>query len=164
MIFLDVLLGGLVLGGMYALVAIGFNLQYGIARVLNLAYGEFLVTAASLPTGCSRCGGSTRSSGMVFSVPVIFAANWLVYRVLIEPLARRAANRDHFEGETILSTFGLLFLIKGAYSCVYGRPSLLRLFVRTGECIWPHILDQSHRRAWRISVFSPWRSSLSDMD
>ncbi|HEY1246963.1 MAG TPA: branched-chain amino acid ABC transporter permease, partial [Hyphomicrobiaceae bacterium] len=39
---LDFLIGGLVVGGVYALIAIGLNLQYGVARVLNLAYGEFL--------------------------------------------------------------------------------------------------------------------------
>ena len=40
---LDFLIGGLVVGGIYALIAIGLNLQYGVARVLNLAYGEFLM-------------------------------------------------------------------------------------------------------------------------
>ena len=35
--------GGLVLGGMYALIAMGLTLQYGVARIMNLSYGEFLV-------------------------------------------------------------------------------------------------------------------------
>ena len=43
---LDILLSGLVLGGMYALIALGLTLQYGIARIMNLSYGEFLVAAA----------------------------------------------------------------------------------------------------------------------
>jgi branched-chain amino acid transport system permease protein len=114
MILLDVVLGGLVLGGMYALVAIGFNLQYGIARVLNLAYGEFLVTAAFAAYWMFTLWRIDPILGMVLSVPVAFAANWLVYRIFIEPLARRAANRDQFEGDTILSTFGLLFVINGS--------------------------------------------------
>ena len=33
------------IGGIYALISIGLNLQYGVARVLNLAYGEFLMLA-----------------------------------------------------------------------------------------------------------------------
>ena len=37
----EVILGGVILGGLYALVAIGFNLQYGMARIVNLAYGEW---------------------------------------------------------------------------------------------------------------------------
>jgi branched-chain amino acid transport system permease protein len=114
MILVDVVLGGLVLGGMYALVAIGFNLQYGIARVLNLAYGEFLVTGAFAAYWMYTLWQINPIVGMVLSVPVTFAANWLVYRILIDPLARRATSRDQFEGDTILSTFGLLFVMNGS--------------------------------------------------
>ena len=35
-----------ILGGMYALVAMGLTLQYGVARIMNLSYGESLVVAA----------------------------------------------------------------------------------------------------------------------
>jgi len=52
--------------------------------------------------------------GMALSVPVTFAANWLVYRLLMLPLVRRARTRDDLEGDTILATFGLLFVLKGA--------------------------------------------------
>ena len=37
---------GLMLGGMYALIAMGLTLQYGVARIMNLSYGEFLVAAS----------------------------------------------------------------------------------------------------------------------
>jgi len=46
MSLIEVVMGGVILGGLYALVAMGFNLQYGVARIVNLAYGEFLMTAA----------------------------------------------------------------------------------------------------------------------
>ena len=48
MLLIDILISGLVLGGMYALVSMGLTLQYGVARIMNLAYGEFLVGAAFL--------------------------------------------------------------------------------------------------------------------
>jgi branched-chain amino acid transport system permease protein len=50
---------------------------------------------------------------MALSVPVTFGANWLVYRLLMLPLVRRARTRDDLEGDTILATFGLLFVLKG---------------------------------------------------
>ena len=37
---IDALIASLTLGGMYALVALGLNLQYGVARIMNLSYGE----------------------------------------------------------------------------------------------------------------------------
>ena len=47
---------GLMLGGMYALIAMGLTLQYGVARIMNLSYGELLVAAAFASSGCSPDG------------------------------------------------------------------------------------------------------------
>jgi branched-chain amino acid transport system permease protein len=75
---LDIFLSGLVLGGMYALIALGLTLQYGIARIMNLSYGEFLVAAAFaalfLYTGMSV----NPILGLVVVVPAAFVSNWLL--------------------------------------------------------------------------------------
>src|SRR5687768_1744064 len=42
----NAILTGLMLGGMYALIAMGLTLQYGVARIMNLSYGELLIAAA----------------------------------------------------------------------------------------------------------------------
>ena len=44
--FLDIVIGGLLTGGIFALIAVGFGLQYGVARVLNIAHGEFIMLGA----------------------------------------------------------------------------------------------------------------------
>ena len=46
MIAVDIIVSGVILGGMYAMVALGLTLQYGVARIMNLAYGEFLIAGA----------------------------------------------------------------------------------------------------------------------
>ena len=46
--FVTTLIAGLVLGGTYALVAMGLTLQYGISRIMNLAYGETIIAASFL--------------------------------------------------------------------------------------------------------------------
>jgi branched-chain amino acid transport system permease protein len=55
----------------------------------------------------------------IFSVPVTFGVDWLVYRVLMMPLVRRARTRQQLEGETILATFGLLFVLRGAATLAF---------------------------------------------
>ena len=40
---MDIIISGLLLSGTYALIAMGLTLQYGVARILNLASGEMLV-------------------------------------------------------------------------------------------------------------------------
>ena len=43
---MDIIVTGLLLGGTYALIAMGLQLQYGVARIMNLANGEILVAGA----------------------------------------------------------------------------------------------------------------------
>jgi branched-chain amino acid transport system permease protein len=116
---IEVILGGVILGGLYALVAIGFNLQFGMARIVNLAYGEFLMGAAFAAFWMFTLFSINPLVGMLLSVPVTFGANWLVYRVLMLPLVRRARTRNELEGETILATFGLLFVLRGAATLAF---------------------------------------------
>ncbi|MCU0775396.1 MAG: branched-chain amino acid ABC transporter permease, partial [Ideonella sp.] len=44
--WLELIASGLITGGVYALVALGLNLQYGLMRILNIAHGEFLMLGA----------------------------------------------------------------------------------------------------------------------
>jgi branched-chain amino acid transport system permease protein len=115
----EAILGGVILGGLYALVAVGFNLQFGMARIVNLAYGEFLMGAAFAAFWMFTLFGINPIVGMIFSVPVTFGANWLVYRLLMTPLVRRARTREQLEGETILATFGLLFILRGTATLAF---------------------------------------------
>ena len=119
-LLLDILLSGLVLGGMYALIALGLTLQYGIARIMNLSYGEFLIAAAFgalfLYTGMAV----SPILGLLLIVPAAFALNWLLYRVVLTPLVKRARNQGMLEVDSILGTFGVLFVIQGVMLVVFG--------------------------------------------
>lgn len=111
--FLETLMNGVVLGGMYALVAMGLNLQYGVSRIMNLSYGEVLMGGAFSTYWLYTLWQVDPLLGLVFGVPAAFAANWLLYVALLVPLVRRARSREALETDSILATFGLLFLLKG---------------------------------------------------
>ena len=113
MIFFEAVLGGMLVGGMYGLIALGLNLQYGIARMMNLAYGEALMGSAFTAFWLFMLWQIDPLASMLLSVPLAFGANWLIYRWLLTPLIRRAANQDVLEADTILVTFGLLFVFQG---------------------------------------------------
>ena len=93
MLAIDIVLSGLILGGTYALVAIGLTLQYGVARIMNLAYGELLVAAAFGACWLFTANAVSPIAGLVVIVPAAFAVNWLIYTLLLTPLVRRAKNR-----------------------------------------------------------------------
>ena len=51
--------------------------------------------------------------GLFLIVPAAYAVSWAIYRLLLTPLVRRAPNRDALEVDSILATFGMLFVIQG---------------------------------------------------
>lgn len=118
--FLEPLLTGITLGGMYALVAMGLTLQYGVARIMNLSYGEILVAAAFAVFWLFTAAGVNPLLGMVVVVPAALIASWLIYRLLLLPLVRRAKTRDALEVDSILATFGLLFVVQGVMLVLFG--------------------------------------------
>jgi branched-chain amino acid transport system permease protein len=116
----EVVLNGLVLGGMYGLIALGLNLQYGIARMLNLSYGEFFTAGAFASFFAVTLYQLNPLFGLLVSIPAAFVLNWLIYRFLLMPLVRRAPNRDALDGDVVLLTFGLLFVFQGFEQYYWG--------------------------------------------
>ena len=116
----EVTLSGVTLGGMYALVAMGLTLQYGVARIMNLSHGEGLVAAAFGAHWGFTAMAVSPLFGLIVAMPLAFAANWLVYQVVLIPLVRRAKNRAMLEVDSILATFGLLFVLQGVMLVAFG--------------------------------------------
>lgn len=113
-------LSGLVLGGTYALLAMGLTLQYGIARIMNLAYGETIIAAAFLAYVLFTGFGINPVLGLLAAVPLGFAIGYFVYGLMMRPLVRRARSRETLEIDSILATFGLLFVLQGVMLVLFG--------------------------------------------
>jgi branched-chain amino acid transport system permease protein len=118
--FADALISGLTLGGMYALVAMGLTLQYGVARILNLAYGEVLIAASFAAYALVTFAGIGPLAGLLLIVPAGFVLSYGLYRLLLTPLVARARTRAALEVDSILATFGLLFVIQGLMLAIFG--------------------------------------------
>ena len=110
---MDIIITGLLLSGTYALIAMGLNLQYGVARIMNLANGEMLVVGG-FAAFILFTGGAVNPILTLFLVaPVAYLLNWLIYRIMLRPLVTRAKSRGALEQDAILTTFGLSFVMVG---------------------------------------------------
>ena len=117
---MDILITGLLLGGTYALIAMGLNLQYGIARIMNLANGEFLVAGGFAAFWFYTAGQVSPLLTIFIVAPIAFLVNWLIYIIMLRPLVRRAKSRGQLEVDAILTTFGLAFVSVGLMLAVFG--------------------------------------------
>jgi branched-chain amino acid transport system permease protein len=109
---LDLAIGGLLLGAIYALLAMGLSLQYGVARVLNIAHGEFIMLGAFATYTLYTVFGINPLLSLVIVGPIIFVIGWLLHQTLFTRLRLSAPNADAYEGSSLLATFGLLFIIQ----------------------------------------------------
>lgn len=114
------LLTGLVLGGTYALIAMGLTLQYGVARIMNLAYGDVIIAAAFGAFVLFSSLGLNPLVSLLIVAPAGFALSYLIYALMLQPLARRSGDRAKLEVDSILATFGLLFVIQGVALVAFG--------------------------------------------
>ena len=96
------------------------SLQFGVARILNLSHGEFLIGAAFFAYALVDVAGLHPLLALALAVPVGFAVQWAIYRVMLAPLARRAPSNDALVMNSILVTFGLLFVVQGVALAAFG--------------------------------------------
>lgn len=118
---MDILISGLLLGGTYALIAMGLNLQYGVARIMNISNGEMLVLGGLAAFWLFTASGMSPIFTLLLVAPLAFAGNWLLYRFLLLPLVRRAKNRGQLEVDSILATFGISFALVGIMVSINGE-------------------------------------------
>ncbi|MEK9642628.1 MAG: branched-chain amino acid ABC transporter permease [Paracoccaceae bacterium] len=117
---IDIIISGLLLSGTYALVAMGLNLQYGVSRIMNLANGEILVLGALASFWLFTTQNLSPLLTIILLFPLSFFGNWLIYQYLMRPLVKRSKSKGALEVDSILSTFGISFIIIGFVVSVEG--------------------------------------------
>jgi branched-chain amino acid transport system permease protein len=117
----DIIITGLLLGGIFALVSVGLSLQYGVARVLNVAHGEFIMVGAFVTLWLF---GSTIQLNplvsIVITAPMIFVIGWILHSTLFRRLMSTSPSLEVFEGKSMLASFGLLYVVQNIARIIWG--------------------------------------------
>ncbi|MCM2472423.1 branched-chain amino acid ABC transporter permease [Rhizobium sp. CG5] len=104
--WLDTVLQGVLLGGLYALFAAGLSLVFGIMRLVNLAHGDLIVLASFLILVLVAATGINPFLAALIAAPLMFAAGWLLQTYLLN----RTLGKDILP--PLLVTFGLSVVIQ----------------------------------------------------
>ena len=117
---LDVVIAGLLLGGIYALIAVGLSLQYGVARVLNIAHGEFIMLGSFITWSLYTTFGINPLVSLVICGPTVFLIGFLLYSTVFTRLRTLSRSPGAHEGNSMLACFGLLFIIQNVAILIWG--------------------------------------------
>ena len=118
--WLELLASGLITGGIYALVALGLNLQYGLMRILNIAHGEFLMVGAYLTWMAHTAMGLSLLLMVPVSFLILMVLGLVIHRLCFRRLTATSPNLDIFEARGLMVAFGLMFLVQNFASFVWG--------------------------------------------
>lgn len=123
-IFLQQLINGLVLGSVYALVALGYTMVYGILELINFAHGEVTMIGAMVALAViGALFGSQPDlpglmivlSGVMVAIPACMALGFVIERVAYRPL-RRAPRLA-----PLITAIGVSIILQNAAMLIWGR-------------------------------------------
>jgi branched-chain amino acid transport system permease protein len=102
---LQVVVSGLLVGGLYALVALGLSLVFGVMRVINVAHGTFVMLGAYVTYWLFALLGMNPFLSVLVSVPVLFVFGAALQRLFVFRVVRAP------ELSSLLLTFGISIVI-----------------------------------------------------
>jgi branched-chain amino acid transport system permease protein len=117
--FLSIVLGGLLIGGIYSLASMGLSLQYGVAKVLNIAHGEFLMIGAFITYLLQQYAVDPLLTVVIVG-PLMFILGYILYRTLFTNIRLKAPNPGVFESNGLLAAFGLYFIVQNIGRLIWG--------------------------------------------
>jgi len=138
----DVIIAGLSTGSVYALMAVGMTLVYGVTKAFNFAYGDFFnlggYLAWMLIVGLGlQFGGYLLV--MIIVVPVLFAVGYALEKLLVAPLRKR----KDWENKVMMLTLGLALFLTSLYMVVFGvrmksLPPILEGTLEAGQLVFAY--------------------------
>lgn len=108
--FLQGAVGGLLIGGTYALIALGLNIVFGTMRVINFAQGTLLMAGMFLVYWLWVLTGLHPYLSPLVTVPLLFAFGYVIQKALVAPLFARERAREPMS--VLLLTLGLALLLE----------------------------------------------------
>ena len=103
--FLNLLTIGILLGGIYAMVAVGLNLIFGVIRVVNFAHGELVMLGMYGAWACTSYLHIDVYLSLLIVMPVLFVVGLVIQRLVIQPLQSESMMQ-------MFATFALLTILQ----------------------------------------------------
>ncbi|MEM5788791.1 MAG: branched-chain amino acid ABC transporter permease [Syntrophobacteraceae bacterium] len=119
-LYLQVLVSGLLMGGVYALIAIGLNLIFGVVRIINFAHGEIVMLAMYFTFWLHHLYGIDPYVSLIILLPVMFLLGAAFQRLVVQPIQSTSAIMKIFTtvGVSLLMQNLALMFWKGDFRTI----------------------------------------------
>jgi len=111
--FADILITGLINGGVYALLALGFSLIFGVARIVNIAHTAFYMLAAYVVYASLNIFGLPLIVSVIVAVVSVTALSMVCYKLIIEPVRE-------YHAAVLIATIALALIFQEVLLITFG--------------------------------------------
>lgn len=129
MLLAQALVNGILLGGLYACIAVGFSLIWGVMNLINLAHGSFVLLGAYVTATINQAFGLDPFLTIPISGGALFAIGYVIQRGLINLVIERSVFT------TLIFTFGLNMLLVNLMLLAF-TADLRGITVPYGGMVW----------------------------
>lgn len=138
MAFLSYLIGGLGLGSVYAIIALGYSMVYGIAKMLNFAHGDVIMLGAFVAYFALSSFGLPTIVALILSVVACTVLGIVVEKLAYKPL-RGASSLS-----VLITAIGVSYFLQNAAMLMWGTdtkifPTILEGTLTIGELSIPYL-------------------------
>jgi len=123
----DIVIRGAVDGALFALIASGLNLQYGVTKILNVAHGEFLMLGAFITSVLFRYYGINPLVSLAISGCLVLVVGVLVYMLVFRRIIKQSRAPEELEVRSLLACFGLMLVISYTLSAIVRTDPKLKI-------------------------------------
>ena len=126
MSFISYLKDGISLGSIYAIIALGYTMVYGIAKMLNFAHGDVIMVGAYVILTCVTRGGMSPVLAVILSVVICTVLGVVIEKVAYSPLRKASSNLA-----VLITAIGVSYFLQNLALLIWGSAAK----------IFPTILD-----------------------
>ena len=115
MSFLNYLISGISLGSVYAIIALGYTMVYGIAKMLNFAHGDIIMVGAYVVFMAMSSGGVPALPAVLLSIVVCTVLGVVIERVAYKPLRNAASPLA-----VLITAIGVSYFLQNMALLIFG--------------------------------------------
>ena len=115
MSFLNYLISGISLGSVYAIIALGYTMVYGIAKMLNFAHGDIIMVGAYVVFMAMSSGGVPALPAVLLSIVVCTVLGVVIERVAYKPLRNAASPLA-----VLITAIGVSYFLQNMAQLIFG--------------------------------------------
>lgn len=149
-LIMQLAVGAVLLGGIYALIASGFTMIFGILKILNVAHGEFVVLGAYVAYWVFSLMGLDPLLSLLLVVPIGALYGLAAYKLVLESVSRRGVE------PTIMASFGIMLILQTSMMTAWTADprSIVTQFTGSSISVAGFIIPLARLTAFVVSLAS----------